>query len=59
MKRVALLDLDNWPKHCREHIRACEQRLRAGKYNELEYSFNSLISLGMDGKCTRCGREQV
>ena len=61
----ALRDLHGEPQRYREKIRAYEQRLRAGKalpngkFDALDYSVNSLLTLGLDGKCTRCGKEQA
>ena len=31
----------------------------AGTPDALDYSVNSLLTLGLDGKCTRCGKEQA
>ena len=61
----ALMDLHGEPQRYREKIKAYEQRLRAGnalpkgKFNALDYSINSLLILGLDGKCARCGKEQA
>ena len=61
----ALRDLHGEPQRYREKIRAYEQRLRAGKalpngkFDALDYSVNSLLTLGLDGKCTCCGKEQA
>jgi len=61
----ALTDLQGEPQRYRERIRAYEQRLRAGnalpkgKYDAVEYSTNSLLILGLDGKCAHCGKEQA
>ena len=61
----ALTDLYGEPERYREKIRAYEQRLRAGnalpkgKFDALDYSVNSLLILGLDGKCAHCGREQA
>ena len=61
----ALTDLYGEPQRYRERIKAYEQRLRAGstlpkgKFDPLEYSANSLLILGLDGKCTHCGKTQA
>ena len=61
----ALTDLYGEPQRYRERIKAYEQRLRAGnalpkgKFDAVDYSTNSLLILGLDGKCTHCGREQA
>ena len=61
----ALTDLYGEPQRYREKIKAYEKRLRAGdnllggKYDALDYSTNSLLILGLDGKCAHCGREQA
>ena len=61
----ALTDLLGEPQRYRERIKAYEQRLRAGnalpkgKFDALDYSASSLLILGLDGKCTHCGREQA
>ena len=61
----ALTDLQNEPNRYREKIREYEKRLRAGdnpvngKYDALQYSMQSLLTLGLDGKCERCGKVQA
>ena len=61
----ALADLGNEPERYRKKIRDYRQRLTAGKalpagkYDPVEYSASSLLSLGLDGVCTRCGRVQA
>lgn len=61
----ALTDLYGEPQRYRDRIRAYEQRLRAGnalpkgKFDAVDYSANSLLILGLDGKCAHCGREQA
>ena len=61
----ALTDLYGEPQRYRDRIRAYEQRLRAGnalpkgKFDAVDYSSNSLLILGLDGKCAHCGREQA
>ena len=61
----ALLNLHGEPQRYREKIRAYEQRLRAGKalpdgkFDALDYKVNSLLFLGLDGKCEKCGKEQA
>ena len=61
----ALTDLYGEPQRYRERIKAYEQRLRVGnalptgKFDALDYSINSLLILGLDGKCAHCGREQA
>ncbi len=61
----ALLDLQGEPERYRERIRAYAQRLRdgtalpAGKYDAAEYSASSLLILGLDGRCSRCGKVQA
>ena len=61
----ALTDLYGEPQRYRERIKAYEQRLRAGnalpngKFDALDYSTNSLLILGLDGKCTHCGKTQA
>ena len=61
----ALTDLYGEPQRYRERIKAYEQRLRAGnalpkgKFDALDYSTNSLLILGLDGRCAHCGREQA
>ena len=61
----ALTDLYGKPQRYHEQIKAYEQRLRAGnalpkgKFDALDYSASSLLILGLDGKCTHCGREQA
>ena len=62
---AALLDLYNEPKRYREKIKAYGDRLRggdnllSGKYDAVNYSTQSLLTLGLDGKCAHCGREQA
>ncbi len=61
----ALTDLYGEPQRYRERIKAYEQRLRTGnalpkgKFDALDYSTNSLLILGLDGKCAHCGKEQA
>ena len=61
----AMLDLQNEPQRYREIISAYEQRVRSGtalpgkKYDALDYSINSLLRLGLDGTCSRCGKQQA
>ena len=59
----ALTDLYGEPQRYRDRIRAYEQRLCAGnalpkgKFDAVDYSTNSLLILGLDGKCAHCGRQ--
>lgn len=61
----ALRDLHDEPKRYREKIEAYRERLRAGdnllggKYDALQYSLQSLVSLELDGKCAHCGKTQA
>lgn len=61
----ALRDLRGEPDRYRERIRAYAQRLRAGddllggKFDALTYYNQSIVLLGLDGKCARCGKTQA
>ena len=61
----ALRELRGKPDTYREQIRAYEERLRAGdnlvggKYRALEYYDQSIVLLGLDGKCAHCGKTQA